>query len=290
MNIIFYPRNVRTSLKSTQTLGVLFYFGDSNMGAPALESELTDFATFEANYTGEKDVLVYWFANRDTSDDGSLENYSNRPPLGNYVPGNTSRLAGPPYSLAGDPSLVGNLEARAQKTMLFKMHRGGSRLAGGTADFSWLYQNLFNIVQEKWRYARRDIYNAGYNRIIPLGAIVRLGTNDCATANWNRAAFQAELQTFCGNLKAIFIGSNKPIWWYQVRTDLGGATGWGPTNVSEVRTDINNCGPGGSTEIDNFVVVDSSGYAVQSDLVHNTADAFVLAGEDDADRVIAANP
>lgn len=265
--------------------------GDSNAGGPVEEP-----VGFPSMYQSADRVQIYYKDEWLTDSDGAWELYSTRNPPGiNRRPGYVPVI----YSVGADQSLVYGLDNSNLRHDLryVKFAIGGSTLIPiSGADNDWYPEKtsatgeiFYKFARFFWFRAIRDIGFDGCNNPQVKGVVVRLGTNDCTTANWNEAAFIAAIPFFVSTLRILIGQADCPIYWVQVNVNLPSSPlgTWNSTNVGQCRTAISNCAAGGSTEISNFYVLNYDSDTMESDGVHYTPDSFISQGEDQADTFIA---
>lgn len=255
-------------------------------------------------------VLIYFKVDREYStDNATWQKYSCRPSgteAVNRAPGYVY-VTGPPYGFGTDQSFVRKLSLESHRHVaIIKIGKGGSTLIartgddndwakGGSADAvpsgAELYTSLFFIFLDRGlRDLRRgNSYNIRYGRVRIKAAIIRLGTNDCKTANWNSSAFTSAIPAFVNEIRAK-TRPDLPIYWVLPKSDLASSPlgEWtaGGADVTACRTAITNCTAGGSTEISNFFTLNYDSHTLQADGVHYDYDSYVAQGEDEADLIL----
>jgi hypothetical protein len=274
--------------------------GDSNAGGPVLEPvgfpsyyQLSDRVRilYRPDFV---DGFSFYSPENVVNHDASWLLYRTRDPI-NRRPGYIAATE----AVGADQSLVYTLGNSTLKHDLryYKFGIGGSTLIQVAGlDNDWSPDHTTGPTLELFTWFTKDFFRPGLALLARegikdhdvKGVVVRLGTNDCKTANWNQASFIAAIPNFVTRLRDV-IGATVPIYWVQVHADLASAPGalWNGTNVTQCRTAISNCASGGSTEISNFFVLNYDADTLDADGVHYSPDSFISQGEDQANIFIA---
>lgn len=292
---IYRPYNFGNSQRQPikqSNANIYIEIGDSNAGGPVAEP-----GGFDSKYESSSRVKIFYKPTFTATDNGEWQYYSTRAtPTINRRPGYEPVT----YAVGADQSFVWELgQSSLRKDLRYiKFAIGGSTLipvAGSDNDWTPNKANttpeLFNVFATYfYQKAMEKLGNVeGVHNPQVKGVVVRLGTNDCTTANWNQATFIAAIPDFCNRLRQILGSQNIPIYWVQVNANLSSSPlgTWTGTNVGQCRTAISNCASGGSTPITNFYVLNFDADPLESDGVHYTPDAFISQGEEYASTLIA---
>jgi hypothetical protein len=287
----FYNRGINYREGKQNKCNIYIEIGDSNAGGPVTEP-----GGFDAKYQSSDRVKIFYKPDLTSTVNGSWQLYSTRatPTINRrpgFVPGS--------FSVGADQSFVWNLGQSGLKSDLryIKFAIGGSTLISVASDPNdWnpdsteAFELFYRFNTFFYRQAMNILGDTDRVKDVEIkGVVVRLGTNDCTTANWNQATFLAAVPRFVLMLRNILGNQSIPIYWVQVNTNLSSAAGgaWNATNVGQARTIISNCASGGATPITNFFVKNYDADPLESDGVHYTADSFITQGEDYATTFIA---
>lgn len=268
---------------------IYIHIGDSNQGGPIVEDE-----GFDVKYQSSANVKIYYKPTRTITDDGSWEFYRTRlNPVITRYPG-VGVLDGSSLGVGPDQAFV---YALSQDTTLKKVKRyikvavgGSTLLTKSGSDNDWNLANAEILTSFYLFFTRVALSKLPDEKIRNpkfAGVVVRLGTNDCATGAWDQSAFTSAVPAFCGYIRALLGAPTMPIYWVQVRSDLGSAAGFDATAVSQCRTILSNCQSGGSTPISGFTLLNYDADSIQGDGVHFDIPAFLSQGESEAETLIA---
>lgn len=283
----------QTNFKGLNNCLIYIHIGDSNQGGPIVED-----VGFDPKYQSSDKVKIYYKSNRLITDNGEWQYYSTRlTPIINRYPG-VGVMDGSSLGVGPDQAFV---YALSQDTTIKKIKRyvkvaiGGSTLtpksgldndwsqiSGETSELFIVFTNYFTRVGLGKLKDSDGIRNPKF-----AGVVIRLGTNDCATGQWNQATFLAAVPAFCAAIRAYLAAPTMPIYWVQVRSDLGSASGFDATAVSQCRTILSDCQAGGATPISGFTLLNYDADSIQGDGVHFDIPAFLRQGEEEAETLIA---
>lgn len=286
------PYNIDGALQNHgfNNINVYVMFGDSLLGVPLSPALVVESGGFDPKYENSERLIIYYKPDRTSADTGSWQLYHTRAtPTINRMPGFTVDSGGP-FEVGIDQSFVYGMDQSGLKKHLaiIKQAVGGSMLTARTdPDNDWVPgTELFTSAMDYFvKVAIPKLYAAGYRKVTVKAIIVSLGTNDCATARWNQAAYLAAVPDFIIKIRAEL--NNAPIYWGQVRTDLGSQSGFDSTSVGQCRTILTNCKAGGSTEIAAFNLIETWESDTTIDGVHPDEDSCLSRGEELADTMIA---
>lgn len=284
-------RNVGVKTNGLNNINVYVFFGDSLLGvvlSPVIDEEPVG---FDPKYQAANRVIIYHKPDRTSTANGSWQVYKTRAtPTINRMPGETV-LAEGPYEFGIDQSFVYGMDNSVIKKNIavLKVAKGGSMLIARTGvDNDWvptgneLYLAAINYFV---RVGIPNLYALGYRKVTVKAIIISLGTNDCATARWIQAAFLAAVPNFIRLIREEL--GNAPIYWGQVRTDLGVVGGFDSTSVGQCRTILTNCKAGGSTAISGFNLIETWESDATIDGVHPDSDSCLARGAALATTMIA---
>ena len=272
------------NMRGVDNVLLYVHIGDSNQGGPVAKPGGWDTKYDTSN------MYVYYKDNRTSADDGLWRLYSDiaAPYVSRYpgvqaVAGNVGPDQAFIYALDQDTTVK-------RKKRYIKVAVGGSTLLTKSgADNDWNPAtsveifNAFTIYFTRLGLSKLPAENLRNPQF--AGVVVRLGTNDCATGAFNQANFTAAVPAFCTALRATL--GPVPIYWVQIRSDLGSASGFDATSVSQARTILSNCQSGGSTPISGFTLLNYDSDTVQADGVHFDAPSFLRQGAEEAAALIA---
>lgn len=270
---------------------IYIHIGDSNQGGPVLESSV---GNWDNKYNSSDSIKLYYKDNRTSADDGEWQLYNTRSePYHNRYPGLQATTLG----VGPDQAFIYTL---SQDTTIKKIKRyikvavgGSSLLAQGGVDNEWAptsgeLSELFAVFVKYFvKAGLSKLPLEGIRNPIFKGIIVRLGTNDCKTGAWNQANFASAVPAFCSAVRSYLGAPSVPIYWVQVRSDLGSASGFDATAVSQCRTILSDCQSGGATPISGFTLLNYDSDSIQADVIHFDVPAFLRQGEEEANAMIA---
>lgn len=268
---------------------IYMHIGDSNQGGPIVED-----MGFDPKYQSSNSVKIYYKSDRTTTDDGEWQYYSTRlTPTINRYPG-VGVMDGSSLGVGPDQAFV---YALSQDTTIKKIKRyvkvavgGSTLLPKGSTDNDWSLTTfeLFTMYTLYFtRYGLSKLNIEGIYNPKFAGVVVRLGTNDCVTGSWNQANFLAAVPAFCQAIRDVLGAPNLPIYWVQVRSDLGSAPTFNATAVLQARQILSDCESGGATPISGFTLLNYDSDSIQADGVHFDIPAFLSQGASEAATLIA---
>lgn len=283
----------QTNFNGVNNCLIYIHIGDSNQGGPIVED-----GGFDPKYQSSDKVKIFYKEDRLATDNGSWQYYSTRlTPIINRYPG-VGIMDGSSLGVGPDQAFV---YALTQDTTIKKIKRyvkvavgGSTLLALGGSDNDWSVvspesSELFRVFTNFFtRVGLSKLVEADNGRSPKIaGIIVRLGTNDCKTANWNEANFTAGVPAFITAVRNYLSDQNIPIYWVQMHDELGSAATWDVTSVNECRAVLQSFTAGGGSPISGFTLLNYDSDTVQADKVHYTIPSFLRQGEEEANALIA---
>jgi hypothetical protein len=266
-------------------IDVYLRLGDSNERGAATEPGDLDPVYLE----DKNNVLIYYKGDLTTTDNGAWEVYNAHQ---NGQPG-FARPSNPYNNMGTDYSFCHRINSiTKKKAAVLKLGVGGAFLlpvSGSGNDWSKSNADLFALYVTNYvKAAMPKLAQAGYRNPNFKGVTIRLGTNDVVVGTWNNSSFSTTAQAFIAALRNELSRSDLPVFWVQVREDLGDVN---PAvrpqaNVDECRATLLTFTSGGGAPISGYTLLDYNADTMSADLIHFSAASYLTQGTSEADLMI----